>query len=137
MRSFSLSCLPLILLSVFQASHAASVHFPNWGPHHKVASAWYAGWHATSTPAFPVSEISWSKYTHMTYSFAYVFAFGVQTSNVKLTSSKFSETTPDVTCLSLNGSDPQVLPKFVRAAHQHVSPLQYVGVSQIVGSTVF
>ena len=120
MRSFSLSCLSLVLLSVSQVSHAASVYSSN----RKVASAWYAGWHATSTPSFPVSKISWSKYTHMTYSFACVFAFGAQTF-IKLTS-KFSETTPDVTALTLVGSDPQVLPQFVKAAHQHVSPLAFL-----------
>ena len=33
----------------------------------KVALAWYAGWHATD---FPLSKVSWSKYTHLTYAFA-------------------------------------------------------------------
>lgn len=36
-----------------------------------VASAWFAGWHATE--GFPVSSVSWSKYTSMTYAFAYVW----------------------------------------------------------------
>jgi chitinase len=34
----------------------------------KVAAAWYAGWHADA--GFPLSDVSWSKYTHLTYSFA-------------------------------------------------------------------
>lgn len=34
----------------------------------KVAAAWYAGWHADA--GFPLSEVPWSKYTHLTYSFA-------------------------------------------------------------------
>ncbi|PPQ78226.1 hypothetical protein CVT25_015545 [Psilocybe cyanescens] len=65
----------------------------------KVASAWYAGWHADSTPGFPLSEVSWSKYTHLTYSFA--------------------ETTSDVEVLDLSGSNPDLLPQFVAEAHKH------------------
>jgi len=34
-----------------------------------VSSAWWAGWHA---PAFPLSRVSWNKYTHMQYAFAWV-----------------------------------------------------------------
>ncbi|KAF8076677.1 endochitinase [Lyophyllum atratum] len=63
----------------------------------KVATAWYAGWH--STTGFPLSNITWSKYTHLTYAFA--------------------ETTADVTVLDLSGSNPSLLPQFVSTAHQH------------------
>lgn len=35
----------------------------------KVAAAWYAGWHGWEED-FPLSKVSWSKYTHMTYAFA-------------------------------------------------------------------
>ncbi|KAJ7094485.1 glycoside hydrolase family 18 protein [Mycena belliarum] len=63
----------------------------------KIATAWYAGWHANSDPGFPLSKVSWEKYTQLTYSFA--------------------ETTPDVRAITLNGSDPETLPKFVTAAH--------------------
>jgi hypothetical protein len=34
-----------------------------------VAAAWYAGWHAAD---FPIANVSWSKYSRMTYSFASV-----------------------------------------------------------------
>ena len=34
-----------------------------------VSAAWYAGWHSGD---FPLSAVSWDKYTHLTYSFAYV-----------------------------------------------------------------
>ena len=34
-----------------------------------VASAWYTGWHATD---FPLSNVSWDKYTQLTYAFGYV-----------------------------------------------------------------
>jgi hypothetical protein len=34
-----------------------------------VAAAWYTSWHARD---FPVEQLSWSKYTHLTYAFAYV-----------------------------------------------------------------
>ena len=33
-----------------------------------VAAAWFAGWHASK--GFAVANVSWEKYTHMTYSFA-------------------------------------------------------------------
>ena len=32
-----------------------------------ISAAWYAGWHATS---FPLSQVSWSKYTNLIYAFA-------------------------------------------------------------------
>ena len=35
-----------------------------------VAASWYAGWHASE--GFPLSNVSWDKYTHMTFSFACV-----------------------------------------------------------------
>ncbi|KAF8169494.1 chitinase [Pholiota molesta] len=62
-----------------------------------VAAAWYAGWHADA--GFPLSDVSWSKYTHLTYAFA--------------------ETTPDVHTLNLSGSDPSLLPQFVSEAHNN------------------
>ncbi|KIJ60049.1 glycoside hydrolase family 18 protein [Hydnomerulius pinastri MD-312] len=62
-----------------------------------VAAAWYTGWHATE--GFPLSDVSWEKYNTLIYSFAI--------------------TTPSVYSLSLNGSDPTLLPQFVSEAHQH------------------
>jgi len=61
-----------------------------------VSAAWYAGWHVTDQP---LSEVSWSKYTIMTY------AFALTTSN------------PNV--ISVVDSDQVLLPQFVAAAHQH------------------
>ncbi|KAL0575358.1 hypothetical protein V5O48_006609 [Marasmius crinis-equi] len=61
----------------------------------RVAQAWYAGWHADE---FTPSNVSWSKYTHMTYSFA------IPTENRTLT---------------LEGSNPEGLPGFVKAAKEH------------------
>jgi len=58
-----------------------------------VAATWYAGWHAE---LYPLSNVSWDKYTHITYSFA--------------------ETTNDVSKLDLSGSAPGVLPEFVKTA---------------------
>ncbi|KAK7060365.1 hypothetical protein VNI00_001130 [Paramarasmius palmivorus] len=72
----------------------------------KVAAAWYAGWHADE--GFPLEKVPWDKYTYLTYSFA--------------------ETTEDTRLLSLNGSNPEVLPKFVEAAHENgVGALVSVG----------
>lgn len=33
-----------------------------------LATAWYAGWHSTD---FPLTNVSWEKYTAMIYAFAY------------------------------------------------------------------
>lgn len=33
----------------------------------KAAVGWYAGYHSTD---FPLSDVSWNKYTHLTFSFA-------------------------------------------------------------------
>ena len=50
--------VPILVLAILSIEITAS----------KVASAWYAGWH--STTGFPLSKVSWSKYTHLTYAFA-------------------------------------------------------------------
>ncbi|OJT02630.1 Chitinase A1 [Trametes pubescens] len=62
----------------------------------RVAAGWYAGYHSTD---FPLSDVSWSKYTHLTYSFA--------------------TTTPDVNEVSLDDSDGSLLPQFVDTAHKN------------------
>jgi len=62
----------------------------------RVATAWYAGWHAED---FPLTNVSWSKYTQLTYAFA--------------------ETTSDVTVVSLADSDEELIPQFVAAAHKN------------------
>ncbi|KAF5374569.1 hypothetical protein D9757_010183 [Collybiopsis confluens] len=64
------------------------------GPARSVA--WYTGWHS---PEFPLSQVSWSKYTQLTYAFA--------------------TTTPDVNTLSLADSDEELLPRFVQTAHEN------------------
>ncbi|KAJ3713157.1 glycoside hydrolase family 18 protein [Lentinula raphanica] len=58
--------------------------------------SWYAGWHSTD---FPLSQVSWSKYTQLTYAFA--------------------TTTPDVKTVSLDDSDAALLPQFVQSAHKN------------------
>ncbi|KAJ7143425.1 glycoside hydrolase family 18 protein [Mycena crocata] len=61
-----------------------------------VAVGWYASWHVTDVP---LSSVLWSKYTHMTYSFAIP--------------------TADPKTISLAESDEELLPKFVSAAHKN------------------
>ena len=71
-----------LLASTFQLSFALARSKPaaralsvdvnlNLGSHSHssklVSTAWYAGWHAED---FPLSAVSWSKYTHLTYAFA-------------------------------------------------------------------
>ncbi|KAF4588706.1 hypothetical protein EYR40_010260 [Pleurotus pulmonarius] len=74
-------------------------------PRSKVATAWFAGWHADQ--GFPVNKINWSQYTEMAYSFAIVTKDGG---------------------LSLEGSNPDVLPSFVKQArNNNVRPLIAIG----------
>lgn len=65
-----------------------------------VAMTWYTGWHSQY---LPVDQISWDKYTAVTFSFAV--------------------TTEDVNTVSLNDSDStgQLVPALVAAAHSHNS----------------
>ncbi|KAG0708627.1 glycoside hydrolase family 18 protein [Suillus ampliporus] len=84
----SVFAVPLLVLSAVSASTPAARSTSH------VAGAWYAGWHATE---FPLSSVSWGKYNTMYYSFAI--------------------TTPSVDSLSLDGSDGDLLPEFVSAAH--------------------
>ncbi|EJD03467.1 chitinase [Fomitiporia mediterranea MF3/22] len=70
-----------------------------------VSSAWYTGWHAEY---FPLDNVSWDKYTHLTYAF-------------KGTSENASDT-------SLPDSDADLLPQFVAKAHENdVKALLSVG----------
>jgi hypothetical protein len=85
----------------------------------KIAQAWYTGWHATE--GFPLSSVSWDKYTHLTYAFAYdlqVITMIYASLHAELWN--FRITTPSVKNISLSGSDPSLLPKFVEKAHKHV-----------------
>ncbi|KAI0065999.1 glycoside hydrolase family 18 protein [Artomyces pyxidatus] len=96
----------------------ASIVFAYPSPHHRhvaqslrrdspglVAASWYTGWHADDVP---LANVSWSKYTHMTYSFAV--------------------TSPDVTTLTLADSDLALLPEFVSTAHaNNVKALVSIG----------
>ncbi|KAH7889046.1 glycoside hydrolase family 18 protein [Phlebopus sp. FC_14] len=90
--------LPFVLTSVLTLSlslAAKSNPVTRSAQQSRVAAAWYAGWHATE--GFPLSDVSWAKYTTMIYSFAI--------------------TTPSVDFLSLEGSNPSLLPQFVTEAH--------------------
>ncbi|PFH53950.1 glycoside hydrolase family 18 protein [Amanita thiersii Skay4041] len=82
-----------ILLLTFSAFSNAAIH-PRDTDY--ISAAWYTGWHSGD---FPLSNVSWSKYTHMTYAFA--------------------TTTPDSSVLNLGTSDKELLPHFVAQAHQH------------------
>ncbi|KAF9567358.1 chitinase [Agrocybe pediades] len=106
--------LALSLVCVSLARGSWALQATSTGSEPKVASAWYAGWHADA--GFPLSKVSWSKYTHLTYSFA--------------------ETTSDVHALDLSGSNPDLLPQFVSEAHKNgVKAL--VSIGGWTGSTGF
>ncbi|CAA7260882.1 unnamed protein product [Cyclocybe aegerita] len=70
---------------------------PGTKPPSKVAAAWYAGWHAGASD-FPLSKVSWAKYTHLTFAFAETTFNGA---------------------LDLSGSNPSVLPQFVKQARSN------------------
>jgi len=55
--------IPLILFSTAVLALDAIKR----GKSDPIFSAWYAGWHAKD---YPLSDVSWSKYTHMIYSAA-------------------------------------------------------------------
>ncbi|KAI0047940.1 glycoside hydrolase family 18 protein [Auriscalpium vulgare] len=69
-----------------------------------VAASWYANWHATDVP---LANLSWSKYTHMIYSFG---------------------TTSATEYVSLTDQDQTLLPDFVKNAHaNNVKALLSIG----------
>ncbi|EMD39774.1 glycoside hydrolase family 18 protein [Gelatoporia subvermispora B] len=84
------------VLTVFGTPVDQGSHFLDKRATDKVSAAWYAGWHSED---FPLSKVSWEKYTHLIYSFAI--------------------TEPDVHTISLSGSDGKVLPQFVKTAHEN------------------
>jgi chitinase len=55
--------IPLILFS----TSALVLGGIKRGESDPIFSAWYTGWHAED---YPLSDVSWSKYTHMIYSVA-------------------------------------------------------------------
>jgi chitinase len=69
MRTFALVRLLPALLAALQATTALAGNYHNTQPDEVefVATAWYAGWHAQD---FPLANVSWDKYTEMTYAFA-------------------------------------------------------------------
>ncbi|KAF9268382.1 endochitinase [Marasmius fiardii PR-910] len=90
----------LLFSTSLLASLAASIpltdtHFGRQDSTSRIANAWYPGWRTDRPP----SEISWEKYTHMTYAFAV--------------------TTPDVAVLSFEGSNPEGVPTFVEEAKKN------------------
>ncbi|KAG2135821.1 glycoside hydrolase family 18 protein [Suillus clintonianus] len=86
--------LPILALSAVSATPLAapSIATRSTKP---VVGAWYAGWRAED--GFPLSYVSWEKYTTLYYSFA--------------------EPTQNISTLSLAGSDGEMLPQFVTTAH--------------------
>ncbi|KDQ55696.1 glycoside hydrolase family 18 protein [Jaapia argillacea MUCL 33604] len=97
--------LSLALLAIYVQATPASSSYGRRGAGHsgggKVASTWWTNWHASD---FPVSALSWEKYTRVTFAFA--------------------ETTPDVHSLNLSanltaGLGESLLTELVAAGHQH------------------
>ncbi|KAJ7639188.1 chitinase [Roridomyces roridus] len=91
---FTLLPLSFVITFLHGAALAANHAAPS------IAMGWYAGFHGANVdPAFGISQIPWDRYTHLAYSFAV--------------------TTPDVRLVTLNASEPELLPQFVSAAHSH------------------
>ncbi|KAJ4479205.1 chitinase [Lentinula aciculospora] len=93
MVSFSFAVLFLLFLMTSCAHSQVTSTKPKI-----ISSAWLAGWHtANATPTFDLSNISWSKYTDVYFSFAMP--------------------TVKTQTLTLDGSNGDVLPSFVQQAH--------------------
>ncbi|KIJ18459.1 chitinase [Paxillus involutus ATCC 200175] len=100
-----LSVLTLPLLALSFALPQASAHLQRTRHQHRagdsptkpVAAAWYTGWRALD--GLPLSDVSWDRYNTLIYAVAV--------------------TTPSVHNLSLEASEPSVLPQFVSEAHKH------------------
>ncbi|KDQ55695.1 glycoside hydrolase family 18 protein [Jaapia argillacea MUCL 33604] len=89
--------LVLALLAVtIQATPSSPFHHKHTRSSKKVASTWWASWHASD---FPVSSLSWSKYSRVTYAFAV--------------------TTTDINTLDLGPSGDQYLNELVGNGHKH------------------
>jgi len=68
---FSVLYFPLYLYVALPLISSALSSAKSIAPESKVATAWFAGWHAkNATPIFGVTDVSWEKYTKLTYSFA-------------------------------------------------------------------
>ncbi|KAG6332514.1 hypothetical protein ID866_6576, partial [Astraeus odoratus] len=87
------------------------------GAGNAISAAFYTGWHSTDVP---LSSVSWDKYNTLIYAFAI----------------RPSVTTPDVHTLSLNGSNPTLLPDFVKQAHDH-GVSAHIGVGGWTGGIYF
>ncbi|KAL1680744.1 glycoside hydrolase family 18 protein [Schizophyllum commune] len=97
----------LVLPTLLSASLALAQGQGNDTGSSKVATAWFAGWHTNTTPSFTLDDVSWDKYTKLTYSFA--------------------ETAPDGS-LDLGNSNATLLPEFVaRAKQNNVTPAVSIG----------
>ncbi|KAI0344492.1 chitinase [Trametopsis cervina] len=96
----SLFSIPFILASAAFAAYTVRDEAPTTSDNSTVdmvAAAWYTGWHAEN---FTVANVSWDKYTHITFSFAV--------------------TTPNVTQLSGDIVDEKdVLSDLVKTAHEN------------------
>ena len=64
-------CFPLALARSHLPRRSPDALVGSDGSVSLVSAAWYAGWHSGD---FPLSAVSWDKYTHLTYSFAYVLS---------------------------------------------------------------
>ncbi|KAM6494204.1 glycoside hydrolase family 18 protein [Amanita muscaria] len=95
-RSSHASWLPFcyILWSVASCVAGAFTAGTNDSPF--VSTAWYTGWHYNDVP---LANVSWSKYTHMSYAFA--------------------TTIPNAPFVALDPSDSPKLTQFVAQAHQN------------------
>ena len=63
--------LPLTLLlstvATLEINHSKNLELNTTSrSNSSISAAWYTGWHATE---FPLSNVSWSKYTHLIYAF--------------------------------------------------------------------
>ena len=106
-----------VLIPISLASAAWGVPVCSGSTSSYVATSWYTGWHSQY---LPIANISWSKYSAMSYAFACVSSLSVCPILLDDLTSQNSLTTQDASVIGLEDSDLELLPQFVEAAHANV-----------------
>jgi chitinase len=116
--------IPLALAASLVPSHGSllarsstSCEFGSAKSCQSIATSWYAGWHSTD---FPPSSVSWDKYSSVRYAFGWVSSIMGFTLHLADHHFEYRTTTPNSSVIYLEDSDKQLLPQFVKTAHQNV-----------------
>ena len=101
----SLSCLSSMILALTAQGNST------------IVASWYTSWHAQN---FPLNQVSWSKYSHVIYSFGCVLPLLV-IQILQFRWKLYRVTTPNISTLGFTSLDLTLLPQFVNYARNHVT----------------